>query len=126
MSKEVGKGLIAETLPVYCVSAIKFLDLEDGKPAEPGFPRKADTQIPQLRERLVATTLKPRHENARLALEEIAGLIQPLRAWVKNIDSAYQISPSERKQLEDTFGKNVKSLLEVGHSYSQSIIGPGD
>jgi hypothetical protein len=111
--KEVGKGINAATLPVYCVSATKFLDLEDGKPPALGFPRKSDTQIPQLRKGLVATTLKKRHENAKAALEEIASLNHSLRAWVLNINSIYQVNSMERERLENAIDKNITDLLRV-------------
>lgn len=103
-------------LPVYAVSAEQFLRLQDGEGPIPGFPRKIDTGIPQLRKGLENFTLKIRHDNAILGLEEAEKIIHGLRAWADNTDSIYQIRPVERQRLEDCFEKLLILLRQVSTS----------
>lgn len=111
ISKNIGESGKAP-LPVYCVSALKYLDHLDGK-KDYGFPREFDTQIPALRNFLVETTLEDRHESATLFLRKAEGIRIGLIAWACDTSADHKISPEERIQLEADFEKKASNFLEV-------------
>jgi hypothetical protein len=113
ISRETGNGPDSRPLPVVCVSASKYLDFVDKSPPSLGFPTPVTTQIPQLRKALLATTLGVRHRNAKATLEEIEAVVNSIQSWAKSLDSCYQMSPKQRKDLEDKFEGDVNTTLEV-------------
>lgn len=113
ISVETGNETVGEKLPVFCVSAAKYLDFVDDEELSPGFPERRNTGIPQLQKRLEQTTWHARHRNAKASLIEVEALFHSVKLWVQTIDPTYHLDVETRRAIEERFEDVAEDMVNV-------------
>ncbi|KAL3418941.1 hypothetical protein PVAG01_09162, partial [Phlyctema vagabunda] len=109
----MGESSSKTTLKVFCVSALRYLEISQTGESVKGFRSVHDTKIPRLREWLAEATLKQREESVTALLEEIDRCQQTLAGWVKDTSAVHIMSDEVRADLEEDFRAKCSEFLEV-------------
>jgi hypothetical protein len=110
--KELGRKSTGE-LRVFCVSSRLHLRYLRNGSRHMAFPNFNDTQIPALREWLIASTLEPREQYAQAFLEDVEAFLNSMLPWVHNKYGDAKMTVEQREFWEPQLGQNVVQLRKV-------------
>jgi hypothetical protein len=112
VADETGTESSPRPLRVFCISALKYLDILNGT-RDYGFPRDVNTGIPALKKWLVETTLESRHQNAKSYLVNVEKFEMAIKAFARDTSADHKIPHGQREELEGNFKKKSEELIKV-------------